>query len=650
LAEEYRFRSIGGTSAGAIAAATAAAAEFGRERGGFEKLRARSEWLAQGRHLLDLFQAAPETRPLLDAALDVMQESQTRGKFGVWRLAGILRRQGRGLGRGPALWRAAQGFGLLALLELVCVGLATLLFWLVALARGADVDWGQLLGFGLALTLALGALGAVGGYVLGRYEQVARLFADIVTRAVPEDLFGVCPGLPQPGYAAPALTQWLHESINDLAGLPPDGAPLTFAQLAEKGPAGGHERDIALQVVTTNLSHGRPYIFPLTTRADNALFLFNEEDMARLFPPSVVSALVESAGQEGRAIREALPAGYHFLPPGQQLPVIVAMRLSLSFPLLLSAVPLYTISLAALRRYSAARREARLDGFRFDPQRDLQRNWFSDGGICSNFPIHFFDAWLPRRPTFGITLTSLPKHAFEQPERESIASDYLSAPAQQEEQRAPEDPAATEPADDADAPTDAVYLPRANSPLAPDWKPIADLLSFGHAIWTAAQNYHDNTQSALPSYRERVAQIRLADYEGGLNLGMNPDTIRGMTAKGKLAGEELRGFQFDQHRWVRFLVLLNLLEQRLHELGERYDPGYDALIANVSRTPDCPYPRSGPWSAEARERMRGLLELVETWTAEDADWHASHPGWDTRYFFSNRTPKPEPTLRVTPRL
>src|SRR6185436_12470991 len=30
--------------------------------------------------------------------------------------------------------------------------------------------------------------------------------------------------------------------------------------------------------------------------------------------------------------------------------------------------------------------------------------WFSDGGISSNFPIHLFDAALPRWPTFAIDL------------------------------------------------------------------------------------------------------------------------------------------------------------------------------------------------------------------------------------------------------
>ena len=64
LAKVYRLRSVGGTSAGAIAAAAAAAAELGRSSGGFTKLGALPAWLGQGDHLFSLFQPEPSTRKL----------------------------------------------------------------------------------------------------------------------------------------------------------------------------------------------------------------------------------------------------------------------------------------------------------------------------------------------------------------------------------------------------------------------------------------------------------------------------------------------------------------------------------------------------------------------------------------------------------
>src|SRR2546426_11877014 len=71
--------------------------------------------------------------------------------------------------------------------------------------------------------------------------------------------------------------------------------------------------------------------------------------------------------------------------PGLDLPIVVAARFSLSFPLLISANSLYSPH----------------------PNTDiLMTNWFSDGGITSNFPVHFFDSWFPGRPTFGLDLQS----------------------------------------------------------------------------------------------------------------------------------------------------------------------------------------------------------------------------------------------------
>jgi hypothetical protein len=69
--------------------------------------------------------------------------------------------------------------------------------------------------------------------------------------------------------------------------------------------------------------------------------------------------------------------------------------MSLSFPILLSAVPLYAYD-----------QEAECE---FREQHPPARCWFSDGGICSNFPMHFFDSPLPRWPTFGITLVPKPE-------------------------------------------------------------------------------------------------------------------------------------------------------------------------------------------------------------------------------------------------
>lgn len=66
LAKDYRFRNIGGTSAGAIAAAATAAAEYGRRQGHGDRSYARLAGLPDevaGQRLLELFRPDPrETR------------------------------------------------------------------------------------------------------------------------------------------------------------------------------------------------------------------------------------------------------------------------------------------------------------------------------------------------------------------------------------------------------------------------------------------------------------------------------------------------------------------------------------------------------------------------------------------------------------
>src|SRR5437588_8876229 len=71
LAQSYRFRNLGGSSAGGIAAAFAAAAESNRAAGGFQELAKLPGLL--GTSLAKLFQPSPSTRPLfriLVAAID----------------------------------------------------------------------------------------------------------------------------------------------------------------------------------------------------------------------------------------------------------------------------------------------------------------------------------------------------------------------------------------------------------------------------------------------------------------------------------------------------------------------------------------------------------------------------------------------------
>jgi hypothetical protein len=66
LSERYRFRCIGGTSAGAIAAVVTAGAEHNRAGGGFKTIAELPKEIRV--KLTTLFQPSPVLRPLFDAA------------------------------------------------------------------------------------------------------------------------------------------------------------------------------------------------------------------------------------------------------------------------------------------------------------------------------------------------------------------------------------------------------------------------------------------------------------------------------------------------------------------------------------------------------------------------------------------------------
>jgi Patatin-like phospholipase len=303
MASTYRFRSIGGTSAGAIAAALTAAAEYGRAAGGFDKLQALSDRLGEGTFLQDLFQPSKATAPLLNTLMALLRTMTGDPCMPAARLLVALH---------VALLREATGWILIG--AAMGVGVSWACAWLTG---------GSLFGPGLLLAVAFAWVGGVIGGALS--------LARVLIRQVPNNFYGPCTGRradPRP-HGPAVLTDWLSASIDELAGKAPGGPPLTFGELQERG--------IAVKMMTANLSQNLPYELPF----GNTKFIFKQADFAQLFPPTIVQHLVETAYQSPRLW---LPAGYRFLPEPGDVPVAVAMRLSLSFPLLISAVPLYTIS------------------------------------------------------------------------------------------------------------------------------------------------------------------------------------------------------------------------------------------------------------------------------------------------------------------
>lgn len=719
LHETYRFRCIGGTSAGAIAASATAAAEFYRQKVGMAKEAAQQEHgfnclkqisrdFASENFLPRLFKAPTRIQPLMDTLLAYMgsPDPDAGAQFGrarnlvrtlpdsfllfTRRLLPLLPANnptifahGQLVGRQRGWWIG----GLLGIpLALIVMAIITMI---IETTRSQNL-WIFLICLIVCAIIGIG-LGLWAGTKLGGpLESIFNLIRialeevpGVKRKDTPGNYFGLCTGHDferttppaDPAYVAP-LTDWLHEKFNKLAGLKGADDILTFGML--KSPT-GKENDpngITLQMVTTNLSHSQPYTLPAGLEG----FIFNEDEMQTFFPPAVVRHLKschapflevrvstdDPQEQTYRVMDEQLPPGFHFLPAAGDLPVALATRMSLSFPILLSAVPLYTINyltVEKLYKQSHSNGQGAQSGASADPQQsqlqveDLQLNWFSDGGISSNFPIHFFDAWLPTCPTFGINFSSmtspLPATASESQEtaEEQAHKQSLSALRPDESMALMESVKPDSASAMSRTPTEDVYLPQANDELRPDWSDIGgkDYIKFFSAVIGAAMNYRDTMQSRLPSYRDRIVQIRFEENEGGLNLNMTPQIIEGLMKKGSDAGIALReNFHFDAHQWVRFQVLMALLEKNLEEMKQSLaimgavSPEYDtSYLVSPNKVP---YERSPEWCKKAQERVKQLLATIESWEDEDNKL----PVDVKKPLFSKSAPEPIPVLRVTP--
>ena len=465
IAEGFGLVGVAGTSAGAIAACAAAAAEYRRRTtgsfAGFEALQEVSAELGRRGRILELLRPDHATRR--EVAL----------------LAGAL--------------RSLRG-GLLAR-----IGLAFRLIW-------------------PALTFR---------------PRVARVAANG---------FGLCSGMgldakERVDTTRPStLTPWLTDTFDAIAGnVGPD--PLTFGDLrcAPRLPGiRADEPSIDLRIMATNMTFGRPMQAPFDGTRQ---YSFRPDEWRRLFPARVMEYL-ERRGRErleesqGKGGALALGEGWLPLPQGDALPVVVAARMSLAFPFLFSAVPLWAVDFEDTERLGEDRRPLADGG-------SLKRVWFSDGGITTNLPVHTFDDPLPRWPTLAINL-------------------QYTGP----DERAGRSTAALH--------GERVYMiPRRSDGANDLWyafdskrNAAARLAGFGRAIFRSAQVWYDNGFLKLAGFRDSVAEVWLTPDEGGMNLDMPPATIAALQAQGAEVGERLRARFADPdsqaslswrgHRWVRF--------------------------------------------------------------------------------------------------
>lgn len=612
LARDFRFKNIGGTSAGAIAAAATAAAALGDRK-----------HVASG-------SAAPCP--------------PTLGFAGLARVAAQLSSRGFIFGLFQPARGARNAYRLIVTLAGNAGPLRKLLAAAAAVLAIAPLEamllLGLFLGFGFWLGGAPGVAAAALPSVVCAYLGAAICAALRVARVARRNLLGLCSGLaPREGSEKPGLTEWLHDVLQSLSGKPAS-EPLLFEDLwtaplypgePETGTA------ISLQMITTGVSHHEPRTLPFT----DATFWFLREEFDRLFPRAVVDAMVAMTGPPDHVGGKE----YYRLPVGGRMPVLVAMRMSLSFPLLISAVPLHEP--AARRTRRAATEGEAFDDEGEDKENSLSQStdglatggeapassierfricWFSDGGASSNFPLHLFDAPLPRWPTFAINLV------YPQGDDGGVPADS---------------PEPLNPRDRAEA---AVWLPLHNnrgwqrsyrsiaSPLA-----LAEMSNFVFGIVSTMQNWRDLLQSRAPGQRDRIVHIALDKTEGGMNLDMSQAILDSISLKGTAAGERLYQFSFANHYWVRWRNVASGLQRYSMRIAASTKlsppiPAYEAAFATV-RTGE-PAPISYKFrSAEAEAASQKLFaDLV----ARGDEWADLGPD------LSDGTPRPLPQMQITP--
>ena len=666
LSKKYRFRNIGGTSAGAVAAALTAAAEYRRAKdgsdSGFQQLDKVAKQLQEPGYLRNLFQGSSETEPLLNLVLQAPEHQKSLEE-----LLRTRKNKGVRIASDVARWlsRACVQTGARATRRSTRLGLIA--GWLLALTAGVTLyGISALLGrpsYVLLISVVFVAglvLSALGAQIASVISALHTLY-EIAFVKVPSNLFGICTGLHDPKndnrYKQVAATEWLVQSVEEISNAPASGSGkcLTFADLKAQR--------IGLQFVSTNVSDGRPYVVPF----DEPL-IFKPSDFHKLFPAHVVAHFENNARQESGVRLPRANGAYLFLPHPDDWPVAAAARLSMSFPLFFSSVPLYRLphdlheavkrrreravkdpqagqspltSDAQLMQSASLADFARLTNEEFEvDEAHLIPHWFSDGGIASNFPIHFFDGWLPERPTFGITLRYIAAEVVAQKEdtlqkklaREaylaSLGERALATLSSVQEKRADGDVWLPLPQDTVPAEYEAIHHPNHPPDPSATW-------NFLWAIIKTMQNYRDNMQAALPSYRERVVQIRLRPDEGGFNLAMPPDVVKALATKGIRAATLVhKVFNLPYHQWVRLRMLVSRLEDAFEGLhGADAQARARTLIKSQANSSNgFPYSFSdADLCNHFEQRTHALLQLPNT------SWKGRCDSFES-----------ESTLRVTP--
>lgn len=577
LARCFKFNKLAGTSIGAVAAAIAAAAEYSRRYGsnrGFNEVLYKapeklSVELSNGKTRLEnLFQPSEEAREIFDFYSCFLREA--------------LNSSDGDLGR--ALWKVL----LFRFKKKILLS--------VLLAISLSVTLGIYLLFAGSAVVGAATAGAVVFVLVLPFLLLAfpLIFLRKAIGVFSGKGNGLCSGKSPAGGPdeKKGITDWIYEGIQGAAGLPAD-RPLSFRQLwaAPGGVESPHTpdvrgvrrgaRSIDLRMTSANLSLGRPFNFPYQD-ADAPLF-FCPEEFRQFFPDAIVDHMIGIAekapddvsffSEEGG---EAFQSLYRL--PGADLPIVVGVRLSLGFPFLFKAVPIWVGSLNSERKLQK-----------------IERTLLTDGGVCSNHPVSQFDTVLPRWPTFEISLGSTVgpngEHIWLEKATPSPASNSIRSKSEKEGS-------------------------------------LSKIFNFIYSIFLTSKDWRGLVSQRAPGNRERVLHVALGREEGltmnGLNFAISSKKIMQISSKYSAAcsrlllenisneaeAEVYRDY-WDRHRWIRLISFVAGLKSSLHGFSSSTQGGWNATeVKELADKINCAHAEDG--TPLSQRQLQSLLEVVDS--------------------------------------
>lgn len=670
LANHYSFQSIGGTSVGAIMAAATAAAEYGRRTGAngasFETLGGLAGELAktaQGHsRLYHLFapekgqrgksETKPDTRPLMQIvriALEFLTERRNAADAQAKLQSLAPKVVVEGLAQRARPW----------LLGAVAAARALWVSWWarIAITSGAAIVALTVAAVADRPLLVIAAL-LMGGLAIAAAGAIA-FAGETYCQWLPQwraNGFGICSGMTDPGVGGfRGLTNWVHDTVQALAGRPSHELPLTFGELWTAGRSStaqtqSGERAIHLEMITSDISRNRLLTLPF---AESVSPLYVDKALLRsFFPPCIAEHMITHAQPPDP--RLSADDTVCRLPLAEDMPILFAARLSLSFPFLLSAIKLQEAHYWKVEENGKVVEKVGL--------RDI---YLSDGGITSNFPIQFFDAPLPRWPTFCFNLVDYVKSLGDAANNVNAdvphpVSRGFAANDRNRTRRGEKRSAARETVD-----WDKIEMGKATGSGPIVHRPLGDATSIGafaKALVDTARYYGDYNLMSAPGVRERIVHIALDKEEGGLNFDMPKDMITALSQRGATAASVIRAHYdpratanprtrapldrseryFPLHRWARYRNVMAALEQlhlryasarRASEAmaNDRGEPSLPDFLAGAVQS--APYALGKVGAAHVArldQRIQGLAADIEQARTSDPQAAADQPRGDGR--------------------